>query len=121
MKSVHTIKMALKWTARITGSAIFAFLLFFLLAHAFGDAEQGEGFRNTAEFITFLFFPVGVVIGLLLALKWELLGGIITVVSLLALFIMRVDLVSNVLIMLPIFPGLFYIIYGLMNRKADIP
>ncbi len=66
----------LRWTARIWGVA--STLL--LLAFAFGGREH---LRFTAsEALAFLFFPVGVVAGFIVAWRHELVGGLVTVGSL---------------------------------------
>ncbi len=66
----------LRWTARLWGIA--SALL--LCAFAFGGQEH---LRFTAvEALGFLFFPVGIVVGFVVAWRRELLGGLITVVSL---------------------------------------
>lgn len=72
--------LGLRWIARIWG--IGSTLL--LLAFVFGGEEHLR-FRFE-EAIPFLFFPVGVVIGFLVAWKWELAGGLITVGSLTAFY-----------------------------------
>lgn len=69
----------LRWAARVWGVA--STLL--LLAFAFGGKEH---LRLTAvEAVGFLFFPVGVIVGFVLAWWRELPGGLVTVGSL-ALF-----------------------------------
>lgn len=104
------------WSARVFGSLILAFLLFFLLAHIFGEGEVGNGFRNTREVITFLFFPISIVIGLSIAFKWEGLGGIITILGMTGLFVLRPDLLKAIFIMIPLIPGVLYVSYWLMNK-----
>ena len=70
-------------------------MLFFVLAHLFGEDESGEGFRTAKEVITFLCFPIGTILGLALAWKWELLGGMITTGALLLTFLFMPELLSN--------------------------
>ena len=117
-KEIKTITF-IRWTARILGSLILLFILFFLFAHLFGEEESGEGFRNTQEVIMFLFFPISTFLGLSLALKWEGLGGIITTLGIIGLFVLRPDLIPKGLyIAAPIVPGILYIMYWLMTKKS---
>ncbi|MEP0134491.1 MAG: hypothetical protein ABJJ25_13310 [Eudoraea sp.] len=109
------------WTARILGSVIIAFVLFFLVAHVFGNNESGEGFRDSKEIITFLLFPISTVIGLAIAWKWEGLGGIITTVGMIGLFSLRPDLLNSFYITIPIIPGLLFIAYWLITKNNETP
>ncbi|NQV53214.1 MAG: hypothetical protein HQ500_08515 [Flavobacteriales bacterium] len=107
----------IRWAARICSALILIFLLFFLIAHLFGEEESGEGFRNTQELATFLFFPISTVIGLSLGLKWEGLGGMITLLGMIGLLTLRPDLLYSVLILIPAIPGLLYVLYWGMRTK----
>lgn len=86
----------LLWTARITGSIILAFLLFFVLAHLFGTDESDNGFSSTEEILTFICFPISTIAGLSTAYKWPGLGGLITVIGCIGLFVLRSDLLDNI-------------------------
>lgn len=97
MKNKKRIATIIRLIARIWGSLILLFLLFFVGAHIFGQEGSGDGgFKSTGELLTFfLFFPVGTMIGLAIAWKWEGLGGSITTGAIIGLFIMRPDLIPN--------------------------
>lgn len=105
------------WIARILGSIIIAFVLFFLIAHVFGNNESGEGFRDSKEIITFILFPIGTLIGLVIAWKWEGLGGLITTVSMIGLLILRPELWDSFFIVIPIIPGFLFIIYWFISKN----
>ena len=109
------------WAARISGSLILLFVLFFLFAQIFGKDESGEGFRNTQEIITFVLFPISTVIGLSIAYKWEGLGGVISTLGILALFVIRPELLKAFFIAFPIVPGILYIVYWVMSRDKKAP
>ena len=69
-------EVVLHWTARVWGIA--SALL--LLAFAFGGREH---FRFTAaEAVGLLLFPVGVIVGFAVAWRRELVGGLVTISSL---------------------------------------
>ena len=118
MKNQTRIATIVRWIARIWGTLILTFVLFFVLALIFGDEESGEGLVNTSEVFTFIFFPVSSIIGLTIALKWEGLGGLITTIGIIGLFIIRIDLISN-----PYFiggiapPGILYIVYWFLAKS----
>lgn len=69
----------LQWTAHVLGVAS----TMLLLAFAFGGHESMS--LTGREAVLFLFFPVGIIAGFILAWRRELLGGLFTVGSL-ALF-----------------------------------
>lgn len=105
--------------ARITGTLLLAFLLFMLVGHLVGDANGPEGmhFTNHTERSAFAFFPCGTILGLALAYRWELFGGLLAVGSIAMLFVLlpRLEEVRFLLMMLP---GLLYIVHGLLTRRG---
>lgn len=117
MKNQKKTLNTIRWIARIWGSLILAFVLFFVLVSIFGDEESGEGFQNTSEVITFIFFPISSIIGLSIALKWEGLGGLITIGGIIGLFVMRPDLISNLYLIAGIAPpSILYILYWYLPK-----
>ena len=114
LKKAMTI---IRWSARVSGTLMLLFVLFFVFAHVFGDSESGEGFSNTKEVLSFICFPIATTIGLSLALKWEGLGGLITLLGMIGLLALRPDLLKSLLIMIPILPGFLYILYWGMRHK----
>ncbi|MCW5900546.1 MAG: hypothetical protein KIT10_14875 [Flavobacteriales bacterium] len=109
------------WAARISGTLLLAFLLFMLIGHLTGDANGPNGMRfsNNRELIAFLFFPVCTIIGLALAYKRELLGGTIAIGSLVALFLLRPDLMQ-MRFLLMLLPGVLYLLHGTMSRRGRL-
>ena len=117
MKNQKKIANIIRWIARIWGTLVLSFALFFVLAPIFGGEESGEVLRNTSEVITFIFFPVSSVIGLSLALKWEGLGGLITTAGIIGLFITRFDLISELYFIAGIAPpGIMYLPYWFLSK-----
>ena len=109
----------LLWLARISGTLVLAFVLFFVLAYTIGPEEQGGGPLSTHDMVTFIFFPVSTIVGLALALKWEGIGGAITVFGMISLIVIRPDLASSALIMaIGLIPGLLYLSYWLLSRRV---
>ena len=118
MKNQKKFANIIRWIARIWGTLILAFVLFFVLAHIFGDEEADMRFVNESEVFTFILFPVSSVIGLSIALKWEGLGGLITTIGIIGLFIMRFDLISNPYLIGGITPpAILYLVYWFLTNK----
>jgi len=112
----------LRWTARIWGTISLLFLLFMLGAHilgSFSGSAEGGGFGSTREFISFLFFPVSTIIGLALAWKWEGVGGLVTLVGMIAFHVIRPDLILDPMIDGLAAPGLLFLIYwGIIRGRS---
>jgi len=109
------------WTARIWGAISLAFLLFMVGAHLVealfvSKKPIGEGFNSTAEMISFLFFPIGIMIGLGIALKWHRIGGLITLISIICFHIYRPDLILDPMIDGLAMPGLLFFIYSFLRK-----
>ena len=64
--------------------------------------NQVPEFKSVKDGIAFTFFPIGTIIGLGLAWKWELLGGLVAVISMVGLVIVRPDLLSSFLLIGPV-------------------
>ena len=67
MESQKQIALIILWIARIWGSISLAFMLFFIGAHLIGTIT-GEGepigkFKSVSDMISFVFFPVSLIIG----------------------------------------------------------
>jgi len=123
MKNQKQIALIIRWIARILGSLSLAFMLLFVGAHLIGTIT-GEGepigrFDAVSEMISFAFFPISTIIGLGVAWKWEGLGGFITIAGIIGLYLMRPDLIFNLMISGLAFPGLIYILYWFMSRRQN--
>ena len=113
MKSKNKLTRTLLLTARILGSISLLFLVFMVGAHLvaaiMGEEARGNGFQSTAEVLSFICFPVSIMIGLALAWKWEGLGGIITVLGIICFHIIRPDLIFDPMIDGLAFPGFLFL------------
>lgn len=70
--------LILRWFARIASLASIAMLAVF--------ATSGGNFPSASEWLLIAFFPVGVVVGMIVAWWREIAGGIITLLSLAAFY-----------------------------------
>lgn len=106
----------LQLTARTTGTLMVAFLLMVMFGAITGDrsAIGVPLFSDMHQTLVFLAFPVITIIGLALAWKYELLGGLITLGSLLAVVLMQPDWLQP-FALVPALPGLLYALHGLMG------
>ena len=117
MKNHKKTANIIRWIARIWGTSILAFVLFFLFADIFGTEEgEGGGIRNVKEGISAVSGIIAI-IGLGIALKWEGLGGLLTIIGLTGLFIVRFDLLSSPYIIGGIAPpGILYLVYWYLTK-----
>jgi len=111
-------EMVLRWTARIWGVA--STLL--LMAFAFGGRENLHFTAATA--FAFALFPCGVVAGFVIAWWRELVGGLITVSSLILFYLVlfswsgRVPLGPYFLLFAA--PGFIHMVSALMARRRAL-
>ncbi|MBN1385063.1 MAG: hypothetical protein JW983_09310 [Elusimicrobia bacterium] len=107
-----------KWTARVLSILFIGFVLMFWIGEGGGNPFR-LGLR---VLIHHLFFPLGVMAGMIIAWKREGLGGLITVVSVIIFYILNFAscgrfpkgpwfaIISS--------PGLLFIFYWLLNKKS---
>ena len=134
MKKLNLTKTVL-WAARIWGGLILAFVLIFLVAEIIGaisGKSNGRGFSSAQEVFAFICFPIGTIVGLTLAYKWEGLGGLIASLGLifmlviLTFFMPRPEHVSltdfikhfSIFIFFIFPPGLLYLTYWILVKKS---
>ena len=108
----------LRWTARILSLATISLLFFFLIGEGFEFNKVG--FK---EWLGLLFFPLGLVIGLLMSWKNEGLGAVVSLASLFAFYLVYGLLLSGRLwqgwaFIAFAIPGfLFFVYWLLLPRK----
>lgn len=120
MKNKKRIATIILWIARIWGSLSLAFLLFMVGGSVIGTFTGGSNpngaFNSTSEMVSFLFFPLSTILGLVLAWKWEGLGGWITIDGIVGFHIIRPDLIFDLWIDGLAIPGLFFLIYWILSK-----
>jgi hypothetical protein len=104
----------LLWTARILAATLVLFVGLFIIGYAINP--QGDG--SPPGLPEFALFPIGVMVGLALGWRWQLLGGIVTA----ACMVVFLVLMGESLLETPIFavflvPAVLFIIYALVSRK----
>ena len=118
----NKVAITIKWIARIWSILSFAFLLLFFGAHIFSSSETDTfAFKDLLQFV---FFPIGLTIGLIIAWKMEGLGGIIAIASIIGFHLQMLithgkpDFV--LLIELLAAPGILFILYWILSRKRAV-
>ncbi len=106
----------LQLTARITGTLMVAFLIMVMFGAITGDPNKAGAplFADMRQALLFLAFPIITIIGLALAWRFELLGGLITLGSLMAVVLMQPDWLQP-FVLVPALPGVLYALHGLMG------
>lgn len=116
-----TFEHILRFTARAASIVCMAIIFLFFLGE---DLEFGK--LSIAEWIGFAFFPIGVLVGLVLAWEEELIGGIITLVSIGCIYLVYGWLLNSTFrigwAFLPfLIPGLLFVAYGLRRIRGRQP
>ena len=62
MKNQEKKANIIRWIARVWGSLILAFVLFFILGYMFGAERLGLENLSNRDIITFIFFPISSII-----------------------------------------------------------
>ena len=109
---------ALVWSARVLSVVSTGLLLLFLIGEGFDPSKV-----TPRQWVGFTFFPLGVVVGMVVAWWREGVGGGITVGSLLAFYLWRAlahdgppDGVAFVAFSLP---GFLFLLHWLLSMRAN--
>ena len=105
----------LRWIARIWSIVSIVLIIMFIVG------ERGAGPGSGIEWISFIFFPVGVVGGMINGWRKDALGGVVTVFSLVAFYLVEfIDSgtwPSGPWFVLMAFPGFIYLALWLGTHK----
>ncbi len=111
----------LRIIAKILSLLSILFLLGTIFGSIFSPEEGGEGFK-TIELIASIFFPIGVLMGLILSWKKEKVGAIISIASM-CIFYLLIIVPRSAWRMLPftfvlILPSVLFLISSCFSRKS---
>ena len=118
-KNQNRFLTVLRWIARIWTILSLAFLLLFFGASIFSSI--GTSTFAFKDLLQFVFFPIGLAVGLILSWKWEGLGGIIAIGSIIGFHLQM--LVTHgkpdfgLFFELLAAPGILFILYWILSRK----
>ena len=104
----------LRWTARILSAICLIILLLFI----FGESSDWSKVTGK-QFVGLLFFPVGLVVGLIIAFWKEFLGGAIAVGSVAAFYVvygllLNASLMQGWWFIVFVIPGALFLAYGIV-------
>lgn len=104
------IVLYIRWTARIAGTALVAFFLFFVVAHIFSGGEDNLKLNGLTAREMLLFAAMIIqLVGLIAAWPWEGVGALITLIGYLAFSIIDKDFWNPPIF--PLFPAVA-VLYG---------
>jgi hypothetical protein len=107
----------LRWIARLTSLASLGFLALFMIFEDFNPA-----FLRLHEWVLGLFSPLGVALGLILAWRRELLGGVIAVASLVGFYVTHYFLTGNLphggVYLALAAPGFLFLLSGVLSKST---
>ncbi len=110
------VQQLLRWIARI-GSIVSAAIL---MAFIFGGNER---LPQQQEWLQLIFFPGGILLGMALGWKNELIGGVVTVLSLLAFYAMQLvnagNLPSGPWFLIFASPGILFLIAWFADKYTS--
>jgi hypothetical protein len=106
----------LHWIARVWSVLSIAMLVLFVFGEAFETRPSGT------ELVGLIFFPIGVMVGLILAWWREMAGGLVAVGSLAAFYLWNFfqggRLPLGPWFVLVVMPGFLFLISALSTRRA---
>ena len=113
----HVGTTVLHWVARVLSLASIAFVLAFIIGEGCNPATFAA-----RELALFVFFPVGLCAGLVVAWFTELIGGVVVVVSLAGFYAVHLA-ASGAWPRGPWFavlalPGLLFVVCGILRRRG---
>jgi hypothetical protein len=109
--------VVLRWVARLWSIASIGLILLFFVGEGIAP-----GTVSAKEWVGLVFFPIGVVVGMLVAWRKEIWGGSLTVVSLLAFYGVYGYLLNGAFprgwaFIVFSAPGMLFLAYALVSRR----
>jgi len=119
-KDRKRLAITLRVVAKIWSILVIAFLLFMFVGEVVYP-HGGEGFVDITEIIAMIFFPFGIVGGMVISWKWERIGAIMTIISLFIFYILilipRTALRGIPMSLLIAGPGFLFLISSFLSPK----
>jgi hypothetical protein len=116
----HLTASVVRWTARALGTFIAGVLLMFMIGEHYNPFTM-----QLRDAIHTLFMPVGVVVGLALAWRWEWLGGAVATGGMTGWYLFETvksgRLTTGWYFALILLPGLLFLWSAQLRRRANVP
>ena len=124
--SVNKWNLLILNIARIWSILSLVFLIYMLGGHILAEFQDSPdkltgSFKSTKELIMFICFPISTLVGLAVAWKYEAVGGLITLVGMVGLFVLRPDLITQPVFLILPAPALLFLAHWAMERKQLEP
>ncbi|MFC1661399.1 hypothetical protein ACFL3S_08130 [Gemmatimonadota bacterium] len=103
--------------ARISAVLIVALCLLMVVGYSVNP--QGSADATTRESFGLALFPFGMSVGYLIALRWQLFGGVLSLVCLGVFLVVMRNVLLVFVIGLVAIPGVLFVIYGLYLRDQQ--
>ncbi|WP_455170072.1 DUF7670 domain-containing protein [Aegicerativicinus sediminis] len=117
MKTTKIILNIIIWAARIWGGLVIAFVGSIIIGHLFSPVNEFGTLSDLNELVVFICFPIATLLGLLLAYKWEFVGGAISTIAMIILAFISFDIPSEIQFILGIYtPGILYLFYSAIKK-----
>ena len=108
----------LRWILRILNGLIIAFFLLFFIGETFFGENPGEPLTNNA-ILQLSISGIGL-IGLGLAWKWELIGGIIALITFVVLAIINPTVLKATLVLIWPLISILFIVLWVLSRNSTL-
>ncbi len=112
--------LALKWLARVLSIAAVGVVLLFAFGEGAGLSQLSKLSAN--ELVLFLFFPLGICLGMLVAWRWEGVGAGITIASLAGFYaahrIISSGFPKGFAFVALAAPGFLFLLHWLLKRNS---
>ncbi len=113
---METFKKILKWSTKLFSLIILGLVFYIIGAHVVEADFSNLPILTTKE--TQLAISMGLLfLGTLIALKWELVGGIITILGYVGFVIVEGEMVNNMVFNLFLLSGVLNLVLYWMNRQ----
>ncbi len=107
---------AVLWIARIVSVIIVVFLVFMVVGYTVNPQGSGSG-PNMPEWFGLALFPFGLCIGYVIGWRWQLLGGAVSLICLVAFLVLMRELDMILILSVVGIPAVLYIVYGIHRRQ----
>lgn len=111
------------WIARVWSLLALAFLVIMLGAHVVEAIQLDKPFfgaMSSDEFVSFMFFPLGMILSLIIVQFYHKVGGYFCVLCMLGFLITRPDLIMSPMIYLFGFPGVLFLLYSYLIPNDEV-
>jgi hypothetical protein len=104
------------WIARISSAVLVIFLVFMVVGYTINPQGDGSG-PTGRERIGLALFPFGLCVGYIIGWRWQLLGGIFSLVCMGAFIVLMREWDMALIGLIALVPAILYITYGIHRHQ----